>query len=305
MLPQFLKTPLSRCAAAFCLIVALAGQSNGAKRSKRPITKPKFDPNAAKVELFKGIKSGRIDIRVIPRDSGGGRVLFENKTKKPLTVLLPKGIVGVQVLKQLQPGGGIGGAGQPGLGQGQNLNQNQGYGQQQPFGGGFGGFGGGFGGGMGAFGGIGGFGGGLGGGGIALGGGFFSVPPERTVMIPYRSVCLAHGKPEPSLKSTYRLMKVEDYTDDKTLQKLIEIIGTKKIDEKIAQAAAWHLTDKMSWRELALKKEKHLGGAPTPYFTSAHIVYARRLVGIASGNIKEESPKTQRTPPLRRARFNR
>ena len=116
--------------------------------------------------------------------------------------------------------------------------------------------------------------------------------PEKVVKVPYHSVCLAHGKPEPSPRKTYRLIKVEQFTKDPYLQMLIEMVGTNRINHQIAQAAAWNLTDKMSWRKLAAKQQKQLGGRrPTPYFTRAQIFYAQQLVAFAVGKVKEKQEK--------------
>ena len=90
--------------------VLISQALSAATRSKRvpAITKPKFDPTAKKVELFKGIKDGVITARLILKNSRQGNVLIENKTDQPLTVKLPNAVVGVQVLKQ---GGMMGGGG--------------------------------------------------------------------------------------------------------------------------------------------------------------------------------------------------
>ncbi|MCH7990157.1 MAG: hypothetical protein IID46_13540, partial [Planctomycetes bacterium] len=132
-------------------------------------------------------------------------------------------------------------------------------------------------------------GGGQGGGG---GGGFFSIPPEKIIKVEYHAVCLEHGKPEPSPRKTYRIIKVEDYTKDPVLQMLIEMVGTNRIDPQIAQAAAWNLTDKMSWQTLAAKQHKYLGGRrPTPYFSRAQIFRAQQLVAFAVGEAKEKQKR--------------
>jgi hypothetical protein len=122
-----------------------------------------------------------------------------------------------------------------------------------------------------------------------LGGGLgFSIPPERIVAVPYKSVCLAHGKPEPRSKMTYRVVKVEQFTKDPVLKELINLVGTGKIDQKSAQAATWHLTNKMSWQQLAAKRTKHLGGRqPTPYFHPAQLRFGMRLVAAAQERSRE------------------
>lgn len=262
-------------------------------RSQRPITRPQFDPDAEKVELFAGMEQDKLDVKVIAKDSLGGNVLFTNKTDKPLTVQLPEAVVGVFVHKQF---GGVGGVGTGGVGGGFGGQGGQG-GQAQPLGGGFGG---GLGGGM--MGGLGG--GGFGGG----GGGFFSIPPEKTVLVPYKSVCLAHGRPEPRPKMNYRLIPVEEFTQDPVLQELVRLVGTGRLDPNVAQAATWHVTDKMSWRELAAKENRHLGGVGnTPYFNRGDLIRAQSLVAIAAERARDENKDDSptRTIPARTTRGNR
>lgn len=259
--------------AVWSLVLTAGYLAAGGKQQH--ITKPQFDPTAKTVKLFDGIEQGLLKVTLIPKDSHGGNVLFENTTKEPLTVELPEAVVGVQALKQFGgAGGGYGGS--EGLG---------GEGGESGAGGGGQALGGGFGGGLG--GGLGG--GGLGGGGYG-GGGLFSIPPEKVVRLSYNSVCLDHGKPEPSPKMTYRLVKLEDYTDDPVLQELLKLVGMNRIHPQVAQAAAWHLANDMSWGELARKRIDHLGGVPpTPYFNRAQLFQAYNLVALATGRAKESS----------------
>lgn len=291
-----------RVVAVVAVCLSLSVLANAAERRRRPITRPKFDPNAEKIELFTGIEVGHLNVKVIPKNADQGNILVENTTKKPLTVQLPKAFVGVQVLKQAAGGGAAGGLGGCGAGD-LGGSGSSGGGQQQSFGGGFGGGGlggGGFGGG---FGGIGG--GGYGGFG---GGGFFSVPPERTVRVPYYSVCLDHGKPEPTPRATFKLVKVEDYTKNAALRNLINLIGTnpRKINRKAAQAAAWHLANNMSWRALVNKRVRRLGGAPpVPYFHPREIVGARNLVVVASRKKDEQKKPAAQRPGNPRTRLQR
>lgn len=260
-------------------LLSVACPATAAERTRRSIiTKPKFDPEAEKVKLFDGMKDGTLDVKIITRDEMGGNVLIENTTDKPITVLLPDAFVATPVLKQFGAGGqgGVGGQNN------NNQNGNQNGGQQQQSGGGFGG--GGFGGG-----GLGG--GGFGGGGLGGGGGFFSVPPEKTVRIPYTSVCLNHGKAEPRPKSNYKIIPLEEYTENEHLREVIRLVGTGKLDSQSAQAAAWHLTDNMSWQELSNKAIKHISGPPEPYFSRAQLVNAQSIVSQAAANAKERASK--------------
>jgi hypothetical protein len=258
------------------------------KQSKRPLKKLTYDPNAEEVELFQGIESGQLKVKLIPQNAFGGNVLIENTTDRPLTVKLPAAAVGVpKHLAQFGGGQGGFGGGQGGFGGGQG-GLGGGGGQQQQ--------GGGFGGGQ-----QGGFGGGGGQQGGFFGGGAASIPPEQVGSIRFNSVCLEHGKPEPSVKSDYVLVPVEKFSSDPVLHQLLAAVGTGKVDAQSAQAAAWHLTDKMSWDQLANKAVQHTGGAaPTPYFTHAQLAGAQALLAQAKKRSEEEpAPKPE---PIRSGR---
>lgn len=274
---SFLLRSCSALALCSALLLTADGMARSRPSSSRPITKPGLDPDAERVELFDAINDGNLEALVIPKDETGGNVLIENKSDKTLTVQLPDSFVAVHVLKQIGGigGGGLGGGGLGGGGLGGGGLGGGGGGQ--PAGGGFGG------GGLGG-GGLGG--GGLGGGGLG-GGAAFSIPPERVVRVPYVSVCLKHGLPEPSPKATYRLMPTEEYTQDPALQEVIRMVGTGRLEQQSAQAAAWHLTDQMSWQQLAAKAVKRTGFAPTPYFSRASLYRAQNIVAQAAARARE------------------
>lgn len=280
-----LGADLFRAAACLAVLWGLAvfavPTTTSAAERVRAITRLTYDPDAPKVELFQGMEEGKVDAKVIAKNPQGGFFLLENKTKQPLSVQLPEAVVGVQVLQQF--GGMAGGLG-GGLGGG--AGGQQGGAQAQSFGGGAGG---------GLGGQQGGLGGGLGAGGGA-GQGFFSIPPEKTIRVPYTSVCLNHGKPDPHPRMTYRLVQPESYTEDQRLVELLKFIGTGKVHPQVAQAAAWHLTDKMSWNELANKSISRLGGqGPVPYFSRAELLAARNLVAMATAKAKE-NPRPEPEP---------
>ncbi len=235
-----LPSPRLTTIAVLSMGFALAGASTLFAGGKGKITKPRFDPEAERVEFFDGMESGALGVKMIPKNSLKGNLLIENKTDKPLTVELPDAIIGVCVLAQ---GQGIGGGGG---------------------------------------------GGGVGGGGGG-GGGFFSIPPEKIAKVPYRSVCLEHGKPEPNPRMEYRPVPVEQFTDNPVLGTLLKLLAQGEVDHDATQAAAWHLTDEMSWAELSAKEIKHLGGRPaTPYFSADEIRKARSLVARSASIARSE-----------------
>lgn len=236
----------------FCTANATAG------KARRPITRPGFDPTAERVALFDGMDQGQLESRVVAKNAAGGAVYIKNLTDQPLTVELPEAFVAVQVNKQFggAPGGGA----------------------VQSTGGGFGGGGGGGGG----FDGGGGFGGG------DDGAGFFSIPPEQTVRLSYDSVCLNHGKPEPSPRTKMEIVPVESYTSDKVLAELLSMVGTGRLPTQIAQAAVWTRTDKMTWRDLA-NKVVSSRGRKKAYFHPTELRKAQLLVSTATGRARERA----------------
>ena len=254
--------------------------SAASKTAKKPIRNPKFDPKAEQVDLFEAIDAKQVTVKLIPKNAMEGTVLIENKTDKPLTVKVPEAVAGVSIHAQM---GGMGGMGMGGMGGGGMGGGGMGGGGGQAMGGGMGGGGMG-GGGMGG-GGMGG--GGMGGGGMG-GGGFFSIPAEKIVSIPLNSVCLEHGKPEPTPASKYTIVPLSRVSTDPVLYQLLKKVGTGKVDPQAAQAAAWHLTDKMSFQELADKTEDHLGEVvPTPYFTRDQLINAQSLLSEAISSADE------------------
>jgi hypothetical protein len=243
--------------------------------SRKPvITAPKFDPTAERVGLFDGMEDGRLESKVVAVDATGGYVVVSNASEVPLTVELPDSFVAVQVLKQL---GGLGGGGMGGMGGGMGgmgggMGGQQG-GQNQNVGGGMGG-------------------GGMGGGG--MGGGFFSIPPERSVKVPYVSACLNHGKADPNPRINYRLVRTEEYTQDPVLAELIRMVGTGRVDQHSAQAAIWQRTDNMSWQQLATKSNRTISGTQQ-YFHPNNITIAQRLMATAEGSVREAENETGNT----------
>lgn len=280
-------------------VLTLPGDTGAAAKSKRPLKKLQHDPSAAEVELFEGIESGQLSVKVVPKNAMGANVLIENTTQEALTVKWPSAVVAVpKHLSQFGVGqggaGGFGGAGAGGYGaQGGG---GLGGGGQQALGGGLGG--GGFGGG-----GLGGMGGLGGGGGFFGGGGFGSIPPEQVASVTMNSVCLEHGKPDPSVKSEYVLLPVEKFSDNPVLFELLTMVGTGKVDPQAAQAAAWNLANNMSWEQLANKSIPHVGGLPpTPYFNQNQLLTGQSLLARAR-KIAEESPSPRR-PEIRSSRVS-
>jgi hypothetical protein len=255
---------------AVCLSVCVVSASVAA--AKQPLKKLKVDPSVPPVGLFDAIEAGTIETTVMAKNSHEAQLMVTNKSDVPVTVQMPKAVVAVQVLKQLfgqqnrlgqgGPGGNIMGGAQPmGIGMqnnnmGNNAFGNNAVGQNNFQGNGFNNVGNGL-----------------------NGNGFFSVPPQKTVQVPMKGVCLAHGKPDPRPRMTYRLVKIEDFTSDPVLRETLNVFGTSDVDLQAAQAAVWHLTDKMNWEALRDKRHEQWGaGEPAPYFSETQVDEAENLI---------------------------
>ena len=257
------------CGVSLVLSVALTHDLKAADKSsqtfKKPIRNPKFDPQAEQVEIFDAMDTGLVTVKLIPKNALGGTLLNENKTDTPLTVKIPDAVAAVSIHSQLG-NQGLMGLGNPGGGNNQ-------AGGQQALGGGIG---------QPQGNGLPGIGGQNGQIGAPNGQGFFSIPAEKVISLPFNSVCLEHGKPEPGGNSRYTLVPITRISRDPVLRQLLTVVATGKVDQKATQAAAWHLANKLSFQTLSEKTTLHLGTlTPIPDFSREQIQEAEKLVDEA------------------------
>ncbi len=223
-------------------------------------------------ELFSAEAEGLVEIRFIANDSRSAQVILKNTSGKPLSLKMPSAFAAVPVLAQMGMGGmggmggmnGMGGGGMGGGGMGQGM------------GGGFGG------GGMGGMGG-----GGMGGmGGMGMGGmpagGAFSIPPEKSKTVKVTTVCLEHGKKEPTNRMKYKLVALDSFSTDPALRAILEGLGRGEVTQKVAQAATWHVANGLSWEQLAAKKIDRLGRPDDAWFTHGELSLAHRVAAVAA-----------------------
>ncbi|MFP6675011.1 MAG: hypothetical protein VB878_08035 [Pirellulaceae bacterium] len=271
------RNKMSRC--VVCAVAVALSTTSFAASPKRA---GKIKVHDTVIGLFEGMKSGKLEVRLISKDESRGKVLIENKTDKPITIKLPATFAGVPADAQFDFGAGGGNAGFGGVGRIGGGGQGGGR-----IGGGGQGVGGGFnGGGNNGGGNNGGFNGGLNGGGNLFGGGggggggLFNVDPEKVRRIEVTTVCLEYGKPTPNTRMEYRIVPLERVTANAQIIEICRMVGTKEVPQNAGQAAAWHLTDRLSWIELAKKNRfvSQLTGAHEKLFTSRELQLASRIV---------------------------
>jgi hypothetical protein len=256
---KFVVAGLSLCAAMLANTLAFSADKGEAKESKL------FDvPKGSKlVELFQAVDDKQVDLKFIPKNAEQATIVVRNLTKKPLSIQMPEAFAGVPVLAQQRGGGGGGNRGG----------------------------GGGGGGGLGGGGGNQGMGGGMGGMGMGgMGGGMFNVAPEKVGKIKVTTVCLEHGKKDPNPRVAYEMKPIEAFTQNAELIEVCKMLGRGDLDQSTAQAAAWNLSDGLSWTELANKvKVKHLNGHVEMFFSPQHIRSAMQAVQVAMNVTSEQS----------------
>jgi hypothetical protein len=59
------------------------------------------------------------------------------------------------------------------------------------------------------------------------------------------------------------------------------MLGEGKLNQRVAQVAAWHLANNMSFEALAAKQVEHLGSPPEPYFSQHEVRAAMAVAGHA------------------------
>lgn len=244
----------------------------------------KAKDDAVTVELFDAIKSGDIEVRVIAKDATAGNVLIKNVTAKRLAIKVPEAFAAVPVAAQFGPIGGPGapfgpgggnafGAGLPGGGVGLNNGMIGGGGANQALGAGFPGQNG-----------LNAMNAGRNGGGPGLGinpfpGGLFKVEPDKVGKLKMTSVCLEYGKPDPNAHIEYELRPLDSVVSNPQLTEAVKMLTRGEVNQKSAQAAAWHLANGLTWEELEKKiGRKHLTGRIDLFFTADHLKRGQEIV---------------------------
>ena len=257
-------------------------QNSRVRSSLKRLSKP-AKADAKVVEMFEAMEQGLLTVDYIGKDATQANILFRNKGNEPLNILLPATFGAIPVLAQGAPGGfgggggGIGGGGGGGLGGG---------GGGQGIGGGFGGGGGGNGGGQG----IGGIGGGQGGGGPGGGqgvGGFFRVEPDMPRKMNVATVCLNHGKADPNPKMKYQVVRLAEVNDSLVIEGFCRGLASGKVSQNVAQAAAWHVANGLTWDELEQKPKvvSEYTGIEL-FFSKSEIEAAIRLTELVKTEVK-------------------
>lgn len=249
-------------AAVACLLIASSSAlvSAAEPTSARALKPGQYNPADTSVDFFAAVKQGDIEVKMVHKDASQGKLFIKNKSGKPLNVKLPDTFVGVHAQ--------------------------------------MGGMGGGMGGGMQTTGGTAGGGGAAGGGAGGGGGNFFNVAPEKVGEVPFTSVCLEHGKPEPRAVAKYEIRPLESFSTKAEVREMLQLLGQGKLTQRAAQVLAWHYQSNMTMEELAAKQIENLNAPSTPYFEAHEIQEALGARAFITKKIQDAETAGPTTPKL-------
>jgi hypothetical protein len=201
-------------------------------------------------DVFAAVEAGDLEVGVVPQNERRVTIQLKNISNRTLTIQLPPALAAVPILAQ-QPGL-FPGFPNPG---GQNQNQQQAPQQL----------------------GVGMNGGNQGGnnGGGNLFGGMFHIPAGRAIKIKADAVCLEYGKPSPDARMKYELRPLAEVCDKPELAAVLTSLGKDQIDQRSAQAAAWHVTDDLSFNKLAGLLRREVGATKEYQFTRDQVAAAQ------------------------------
>jgi hypothetical protein len=118
-----------------------------------------------------------------------------------------------------------------------------------------------------------------------------NVAPETTRKVKVKGICLEHGKDDPSPRVKYAIKPIETFTDKVEVHEICKMLARGEIPQNVAQAAAWHLMDGLTWAQLAAKDRVHmrLTGYREKFFSRRELIFAGRAIQVAT--IRAEKAK--------------
>ena len=245
----------------------------------------KFNPDHQTVDFFAAIDEGQLEVKVIPRDSKQCSLLIKNLSEVALNVAMPDALAAIPALAQF----GNNPMGNNQVGNNPFANANRGAPQQLGVGNPFGNRG-----------------------NMNINNGNpgqlnqpmqgrrdgrpilapFNVAPEKVARLTLPAVCLEHGKKEPRPSMAYTVKPIDAATQTTQAHEICRMLGRGQLDQRVAQAAAWHLVNDLGWEEMAAKRVRILGYGHRPFFAAEELTQAKDAVDHAF------AAAAQREPPI-------
>ena len=73
------------------------------------------------------------------------------------------------------------------------------------------------------------------------------------------------------------------------------MLAEDEVSQNVAQAAAWNVTDDLSWQELSVKNrfESQMGGRTERYFNHNELAIAQQAVAVSIERVNEKAAETK------------
>ncbi|WP_435017521.1 hypothetical protein TA3x_005135 [Tundrisphaera sp. TA3] len=226
---------------AFAAAGLMSGPMLGASTAGEPREPvPGAGAESRTVKVLEAEKAGELAVEVRGHGQDRVRVGLRNTSGRRLNVILPPGLVASNAVGQGAFGGGgaqnmglgaainnaAGGFGQfAGQGQGQNQGQDVGFRSVAPSP-------------------------------AAESAPSVTVPAGQEVSLEIPAVCLNFGKPTPTLRDRFRLVDVDDYSQDVRVRKALRALATYGTSHGTAQAAMWRICNDVPFDLMVAKGDK-------------------------------------------------
>jgi hypothetical protein len=96
----------------------------------------------------------------------------------------------------------------------------------------------------------------------------------------------------------YEIRPIESLSDDARVHTLLSVLASGQTSQRVAQAAAWHFANNMSWEQLATKERKHLNAPSEPYFSRQEIQAALALAKASEAAAEKAKSSESTTASL-------
>jgi len=103
------------------------------------------------------------------------------------------------------------------------------------------------------------------------------LAPGQMVQFQLPSFCLEFGKPDPHRRIPYQIVELQDLNDRPVVQELLDRFSAGTLDQRIVQLAVWHVANGVPWQMLANVKVPRPGGRGGGSVTPQELFAARQL----------------------------
>lgn len=114
-------------------------------------------------------------------------------------------------------------------------------------------------------------------------GGMMRVQPDKVQKMTVATLCLEHGKADPTPRMKYKVVRLSEVNDSPVVEQLCKAVATGKVSQNTAQAAAWHVANGLTWESLVHKPRviSQYTGVEM-YFSQFEVQAAMRLTSFAT-----------------------